>query len=267
MTGVTSLLFVALIFVELCLLQTPPFTTPLVHPSKLHRFVIAPCVIQTPPFWTLLVQPSKLHSFLLAPCVKHTPPFTTWLVHPSKLQRFTLAPCIMQTPPFLEWLVHPTKLHCFCFAPCVTQTPPLTTILVHPSKLHCFSFTFAPWVTQTPPLTALLFVPSSASRWTFASSKVRWVAFGGNESFQCSSNHVVTASTCAAGSQRKKTRILRWPGRCLSTSSNDCTWCWNTFGNARIRPFNVFTAPSSWLGAPSFSNPYMSLTLVWSYCS
>ena len=61
---------------------TMSWTNWFVHPSWLHRFIIAPCLIHTPPFWTWLVHPSRLHRLIIAPCLRQTPPFWTWLVHP-----------------------------------------------------------------------------------------------------------------------------------------------------------------------------------------
>ena len=81
------------------MMQTPPFTTWLVHPFMLHRlrFFLEPCATQTPPCWTLLVHPLWLHRlyFTFAPCVKQTPTLTTWLVHPSMLHRFLVAPWVI----------------------------------------------------------------------------------------------------------------------------------------------------------------------------
>ena len=75
------------ITIDPCLIQTPPCTTYLPHPSWLQRFTLAPCLIQTPPCTTNFPHPSWLHSFTIAPCLRQTPPCTTVLPHPSWLQR------------------------------------------------------------------------------------------------------------------------------------------------------------------------------------
>ena len=52
------------------LVQMPPLTALLAHPSLLQRFTLAPCVTQTPPLRALLAQPSLLHFLPQLPIVK-----------------------------------------------------------------------------------------------------------------------------------------------------------------------------------------------------
>ena len=140
------------------LVQMPPLTALLAHPSCLHRFILAPSVTQMPPLLALLAHPSWLHRFLVAPYVMQTPPLTTPLAHPSWLQRFLVAPCVTQTPPLTACLAHPSWLQRFTFAPCVMQMPPLLAPLAHPSWLQ--QLVPAPCVMQTPSLMACLAHPS-----------------------------------------------------------------------------------------------------------
>ena len=57
-------------------LQTPLFVAALVHPSWLHRRLVAPCLLQTPPFTIAFLHPLWLQKLFGAPCLLQTPPFT-----------------------------------------------------------------------------------------------------------------------------------------------------------------------------------------------
>ena len=93
-------------------MQTPATITLRGNPSWLHRLAPAPCIVQTPPRTACLVHPSWRQYFFLhfPPCLMQSPPCLTLLVHPSRLQFFTIAPCAIQTPPQYTHLAHPSYL-------------------------------------------------------------------------------------------------------------------------------------------------------------
>ena len=61
---------ILIVYFAPCLMQTPPLTKKLVHPSCLHFLwaTSAPCLMQTPPLTEKLVHPSWLHLLRFAPC-------------------------------------------------------------------------------------------------------------------------------------------------------------------------------------------------------
>ena len=139
-----------------CLLQTPPLTTALIHPSKLHRFLFSPWVLQTPPLRhgcynprsCIVSSPWVSYNFLSFglldihfSAVRPTNPSLLDFIGTSLMAAsftVTFAPWVIHTPPSLALVGTPFEaVHRFLWAPCVLQTPPFRTLIgVHYSKLH-----------------------------------------------------------------------------------------------------------------------------------
>ena len=110
---------------EQCLLQTPPLTTALIHPSKLHRFLFSPWVLQTPPLRHGCYNPRS---------------------------------CIVSSP-WVSYNFLPFGLLDIHFSAMRPTNPSLLDFIGTSLMAASFTVTFAPWVIHTPPSLALVGTP------------------------------------------------------------------------------------------------------------
>ena len=134
-------------------MHAPPSTAWSVHPLWNTSDDSMSCLVQTPPLSALLEHPSWLQilrsrTLFELPVVALEPsvawlsqnfPCLATLLHPSRAQVSSLnAPCFRQSPPLLATFVHPSWLQeaRVVFAPCLQQTPPCWTCLVQSGTEH-----------------------------------------------------------------------------------------------------------------------------------
>lgn len=94
---IVGLSLFALMIVEQCPLQTPPFWAKVAHSSKLQCFLSTLCVIQIPPLTGPFVDPSWLQRFAASTSpLRHV----SYKLLPSGRRRYTFWSCIVSYPPW-----------------------------------------------------------------------------------------------------------------------------------------------------------------------